>query len=93
MVLNENQIIVSAHPTVSCLGVTGTTPDRLVKPTVGLIPTTELKMDGHKMEPSVSVPSDTEAIFAATETADPLLDPHGSADATYGFCIKLKNFQ
>lgn len=38
------------------------------------------------MEPSVSVPSDTATRFAATEIADPLLDPDGSADKTYGFC-------
>lgn len=73
---------------MSCLGVTGTTPARLVKPNVGLIPTTEFEMDGHKMDPSVSVPSETDARLAATDTADPLLDPHGLADATYGFCIK-----
>ena len=45
------------------------------------------------MDPSVSVPSDTAAIFAATDIADPLLDPHGSADATYGFCMKSIKFQ
>lgn len=38
------------------------------------------------MEPSVSVPSDTATRLAATEIADPLLDPNGSADKTYGFC-------
>ena len=34
------------------------------------------------MEPSVSVPSDTDTMFAATEIAGPLLEPHGSADST-----------
>jgi hypothetical protein len=65
---------------VSCLGEIVITPARLVKPTVGFIPTTELALDGHKMEPSVSVPSETATIFAATDIADPLLDPQGSAD-------------
>ena len=51
-----------------------------MRPTVGLMPTTELRLDGHKMEPDVSVPSDTAAIFAATDIADPLLDPHGVTD-------------
>ena len=51
------------------------TPARLVRPTVGFIPTTEFALDGHKMEPSVSVPSETATIFAATDIADPLLDP------------------
>jgi hypothetical protein len=56
-----------------------------VRPTVGLIPTTEFILEGHKIEPSVSVPSDTATKFAATDIADPLLDPHGSSNV-YGFC-------
>lgn len=76
-----------AYPTLSCLSEIGTTPTRLVRPTVGLIPTTELEVDGHNMDPSVSVPSYTAAIFAATDISDPVLDPHGSADATYEFCM------
>ena len=67
---------------MSCLGVTGITPARLVRPTVGLIPTTELKLAGHRIEPSVSVPNDTATRFAATDIAGPLLDPQGSADRT-----------
>uniref|UniRef100_A0A5K1H2I8 Uncharacterized protein n=1 Tax=Nymphaea colorata TaxID=210225 RepID=A0A5K1H2I8_9MAGN len=61
-------------------------PALLVRPTVGLIPTTELALAGQMMLPSVSVPSDTGAKFAATPVADPVLEPHGSAVATYGFC-------
>ena len=64
----------------------GTTPYRLVSPTVGLIPTTELKDDGQIMEPSVSVPSVTAAMFAAAATPGPALDPHGVDDRAYGFC-------
>ena len=59
-------------PTVSCNGVMGTTPARLVNPNVGLMPTTELNDDGQSMEPSVSVPSVTAAMFAATATPAPL---------------------
>ena len=62
---------------VSCLGEMGTTPARLVRPIVGLMPTTELRLDGHKIDPSVSVPSVTVAKFAAADIADPLLDPQG----------------
>lgn len=69
-----------AYPIVSCLGLTGMTPARLVRPTVGLNPTTELKLAGHKMELSVSVPSATDTIFAETDIADPLLDPQTSSD-------------
>lgn len=74
--------IKSMYPTVSCLGVTGITPAWLVRPTVGLMPTTELKLAGHNMEPSVSVPRDTATKFAAAEIAGPLLDPQGVADST-----------
>ena len=71
---------------VSCLGEMGITPLRLVSPTVGLIPTTELADDGLRIEPLVFVPRVTVTRLAATAMADPLLDPHGSADSTYGFC-------
>ena len=67
---------------MSCLGEIGTTPARLVRPSVGLMPTTQLTWDGHKMDPSVSVPRDTAAKFAATDIADPLLEPQGVADRT-----------
>lgn len=63
----------------------GTTPALLVRPTVGLMPTTELEPEGHKMDPSVSLPSDTATKFAATDIADPLLDPQGPS-IVYGFC-------
>ena len=72
------------YPTVSYRCEIGTTPARLVSPTVGLIPTTELELEGHKIDPYVSVPNVTIAIFAATDVAEPVLDPHGSADLRYG---------
>jgi hypothetical protein len=64
----------------------GTTPYRLVSPTVGLIPTTELNADGQSMDASVSVPNVTAAMFAAAATPGPALDPHGVDDGAYGFC-------
>lgn len=67
---------------MSCLCEIGTTPARLVRPTVGLIPTTELALDGLKMDPAVSVPSVTVTKFAAADIAEPVLEPDGSADAT-----------
>lgn len=65
---------------MSCVGLTGITPERLVRPRVGLMPTTELALEGHRMEASVSVPRVAAAKFAATAMADPLLDPQGFAD-------------
>lgn len=69
--------LITTYPTESCLEEIGTTPARLVRPTVGFMPTTELKLDGLKIDPSVSVPSATAARFAATDIADPLLEPLG----------------
>ena len=55
-------------------------PARLVRPTVGLMPTTELVLQGQSIDASVSVPRVTVAKFAAAAMADPLLDPQGFAD-------------
>src|SRR6266536_2089027 len=64
-------------PTVSCVCEIGTTPARLVKPTVGFIPTTPLAFAGHTMLPSVSLPNDTAAKFAEAAAPDPELEPQG----------------
>jgi hypothetical protein len=96
---DQNQLTLSltqllrqvTHPTVSILGDIMMTPARLVRPTVGLIPTTELKLDGHIIVPSVSVPMVTATKYAATAIADPLLEAHGVAVGTYGFCISNRN--
>lgn len=77
---------IKTYPTVSCLVVNGITPDRLVNPTVGLIPTTEFAAAGHRIDAVVSVPTVTAAMIAAAAIAGPVLDPHGSAESTYGFC-------
>src|SRR6266571_3727352 len=71
-------------PTVSWLCEIGTTPARLVRPTVGLMPTTPLALAGQTMEPSVSVPMATAHRLADTATADPELEPHGLRSSTYG---------
>src|SRR5919108_6484779 len=71
-------------PTVSCVCEIGTTPARLVRPTVGLMPTTPLAFEGQTMLPSVSVPSETAAKLAETHAPDPELDPHGLRSSAYG---------
>ena len=43
------------------------------------------------MELCVSVPSATVTKFAATDMAEPLLDPHGVPDGAYGFCKTGRN--
>ncbi|KAI3698831.1 hypothetical protein L2E82_42687 [Cichorium intybus] len=55
--------------------------------------TTELELEGHRIDPSVSVPSDTVTMFVATDMADPVLEPHGSTVPTYGFCTNSRHVQ
>src|ERR1700693_79472 len=74
-------------PTVSCTCEMGTTPARLVSPTVGLIPTTPLALAGQTMLPSVSVPSDTAAKFAEAAAPEPELEPQGLRAMPYGLCV------
>src|SRR5215470_16328377 len=74
-------------PTVSCVCEMGTTPARLVRPTVGLMPTTPLALAGQTMLPSVSVPSDTAVKLAETAAADPELEPHGLRLMPYGLLV------
>src|SRR5919201_6777523 len=74
-------------PTVSCVCEIGTTPARLVSPTVGLRPTTPLAFPGQTTLPSVSVPSDTAAKFAEAAAPEPELEPHGLRSIPYGLCV------
>src|SRR4051812_49700623 len=64
-------------PTVSCVCEMGTTPARLVSPTVGLIATTPFALPGQTMLPSVSEPNETAAKFADAAAPDPALEPQG----------------
>src|SRR5882724_5015270 len=64
-------------PTVSCVCEMGTTPARLVSPTVGLIPTRPLALDGQTMLPSVSLPKAKTAKFADAAAPEPELEPQG----------------
>src|SRR5687768_9623071 len=60
-------------------------PDRLTRPTVGLMPTRCETADGHTIDPSVSVPTPAAARFAATADPVPELEPHGLRSSAYGF--------
>ena len=72
-------------PGVSWLCAIGMMPDRLARPSVGLMPTSEQLFDGETIEPSVSVPIASAQRFADTAPPDPELDPHGFRSSTYGF--------
>src|SRR6059058_5557005 len=62
-------------PTVSCVWEIGTTPARLVRPTVGLMPTTPLALAGQTMLPSVSEPKEMAVKLAEAAAAEPELEP------------------
>src|ERR1700757_2951949 len=64
-------------PTVSCVCEIGTTPARLVRPTVGLIAATPLALRGQTMLPSVSEPKETAAKLAEAAAPEPELEPQG----------------
>ena len=51
--------------------------ERLTRPTVGLMPTTPLTLEGQTMEPLVSVPMAAAHREAAPAAPDPELEPHG----------------
>src|SRR5437763_4991368 len=74
-------------PAVSCSAEIGITPDRLTRPSVGLMPTSEFAPDGHTIDPSVSLPMVTVARLAAAPAPEPLLDPHGLRSSTYGLLV------
>src|SRR5690348_11840983 len=74
-------------PTVSCVCEMGTTPARLVRPIVGLRPTTPFTFAGQTTLPSVSVPSETAAKLAEAAAPDPLLDPQALRLMPYGLLV------
>src|SRR3954471_8519117 len=65
----------------------GTIPLRLNRPSVGLIPTRPLLLEGDTIEPSVSVPTATTARLAAIAAPEPELDPDGLRSSAYGFFV------
>src|ERR1700741_3513062 len=74
-------------PMVSCVCAMGTTPARLVSPTVGLMPTTPLALAGETMLPSVLVPRETAVKLADTAAPEPALEPQGLRSMPYGLLV------
>src|SRR3989304_5816562 len=62
----------------------GMMPDRLQRPTVGLMPTIPLIDDGHMIEPPVSVPMVSAARFAEGGTPEPELGGGGGGARARG---------
>jgi hypothetical protein len=67
-------------PAVSWLAAMGMMPAWEISPTVGFRPTTQHWLAGYTIEPSVSVPTAAAQRFAAVATAEPELEPPGSAE-------------
>src|SRR4051794_25034010 len=72
-------------PAVSWLWEIGTMPDRLISPSVGLIPTSDPAALGEVIDPSVSLPTAAAAKLAATAAPEPELEPEGVRSSAYGF--------
>jgi hypothetical protein len=60
----------------------GMMPERLIRPSVGLMPTIEFAEEGQTIEPSVSVPTATAQKLDATATPEPELEPQGLRSST-----------
>src|SRR5439155_13695729 len=83
----QSPIVRPWIPTVSWVCEMGTTPARLVRPTVGLIAATPLALPGQTMLPSVSLPNETAAKFAEAAAPEPELEPHGFRSRPYGLFV------
>jgi len=66
----------------------GIIPERLTRPTVGLIPAKPLEDDGQTMDPSVSVPMPAAARLAEMPAPVPELDPQGFLSRAYGLRVR-----
>src|SRR5437899_12554913 len=64
-------------PAVSWLCAMGIIPDRLIMPSVGLIPTIPFADEGQTTDPSDSVPTASAQREAATAAPEPELEPQG----------------
>src|ERR1700680_1107016 len=65
----------------------GMMPARLIRPSVGLMPTRPLAEAGQTTEPSVSEPTATAQRLAAVAAPDPELDPQGLRSMAYGLRV------
>src|SRR5579862_4682511 len=74
-------------PGVSSDDAKATTPYRDEPPYVGLVPTMPQTAAGCRMEPPVSVPSDSGASNAATAAAEPPDEPPGTLARSHGLRV------
>ena len=72
---------------MSWAGEIGTIPERLIRPSVGLMPTTPHALAGQTIDPSVSVATARGARPAAIPAADPELEPDGFRSSANGLAV------
>ncbi|MOA02642.1 hypothetical protein D3C78_1221040 [compost metagenome] len=75
-----SRTVLAIGPAVSCVLERGRIPERLSSPTVGLMPIMEPKLPGLRIDPEVSVPTETVQKLQATATAEPALEPPVGVD-------------
>src|SRR5438045_1188795 len=63
-------------------------PERLSRPTVGLIPTSPQAAAGEMIDPSVSVPIAAAHRLAETAAPDPALEPDGLRSSANGLRVR-----
>lgn len=78
-ILVIEEVVITTSPEVD----NGITPFVDTHPIVVFRPTMAFREAGEIIDPSVSVPNDTVTIFVDTDTAEPVLEPDGSASITY----------
>src|SRR5437762_9408112 len=71
-------------PAWSRFQLSGSTPRTLIRPYVGLSPTTPHNDDGIRIEPPVSLPSEPMHNSAASAAADPPDEPPGTRVTSHG---------
>ena len=81
----ESSTVRVIGPTVSIVQLRGNTPFRLTLPNVGFSPTIPHKAEGILIEPPVSVPREAIHCPAATDEADPPLEPPVIRSVSHGF--------
>src|SRR3954454_17574269 len=75
-------------PAVSWLCAMGMMPAPLMRPRVGLMPTSPQADEGQTTEPSVSDPTPAAARFAAIDAPVPELEPQALRSSAYGLRVR-----
>src|SRR3954469_9505054 len=84
--VHASDTVLASGPTWSSDGESGNTPAVEMSPNEGFSPTTPHAAAGMRIDPPVSVPIDAQQRHAATDAAEPPLDPPGERARSCGLC-------